>query len=145
MRLETISATKNFNTGAIIVTTKKQLLRHTDRKDRSTRFFAQLIPSTKILCFTIHFNQPDTPYVTLPVGASTYPCNTMFSGSTQLSISIGSAVFTHFTAESSYQRCNKGGQMGAVAPRRSRQGSAKQPHQKYFMTNDHKSEFDTAF
>ena len=30
------------------------------------------------------------------------------------------------------------GQTGAVAPRRSRQGGAKQPHQKYFMTNDHK-------
>jgi len=34
---------------------------------------------------------------------------------------------------------------GAVAPGCSRQGGAKQHHQKYFMTNDHKSEFDTVF
>ena len=36
----------------------------------------------------------------------------------------------------------EGGQRGAVAPGRSRQGGAKQPDQKYFMTNDHKSESD---
>ena len=34
------------------------------------------------------------------------------------------------------------GQTRAVAPRRSRQGGAKEPDQKYFMTNNHKSEFD---
>ena len=36
----------------------------------------------------------------------------------------------------------EGGQRGAVAPGRSRQGGAKQPDEKYFMTKDHKSEFD---
>jgi len=39
----------------------------------------------------------------------------------------------------------EGGQRGAVAPGRSRQGGAKQPDQKYFMTNDHKSEFDRVY
>jgi len=34
------------------------------------------------------------------------------------------------------------GQRGGVAPGRSSQGGAKEPDQKYFMTNDHKSEFD---
>ena len=39
----------------------------------------------------------------------------------------------------------RGGQREAVAPGRSRQGGAKQPDQKYFMTKDHKSEFDIVF
>jgi len=34
---------------------------------------------------------------------------------------------------------------GAVAPGNSKQGGAKQPDQKYFMTNDHKSKFDIVF
>jgi len=38
-----------------------------------------------------------------------------------------------------------GGQMGAVAPGCSRHWSAKHPHQKYFVTNNHKSEFDIVF
>ena len=39
-------------------------------------------------------------------------------------------------------RNRRGRTEGAVAPGRSRQGGAKQPDQKYFMTNEHKSEFD---
>ena len=37
------------------------------------------------------------------------------------------------------------GAAGPVAPGRSRQGSAKEPDQKYFMTNNRKSEFDIVF
>jgi len=37
---------------------------------------------------------------------------------------------------------DRGGQRRADAPERSRQGGAKQLHEKYFMTNDHKSQFD---
>jgi len=39
----------------------------------------------------------------------------------------------------------EGGQRGAVAPGRSRQGGAKQPGEKCIMTNDHKAEFDYSF
>jgi len=39
----------------------------------------------------------------------------------------------------------EGGERGAVAPGRSRQGGAKQLDQKYFMINDHKNEFDIVF
>jgi len=39
----------------------------------------------------------------------------------------------------------RGGQTGALAPGRSKQTGAKQLHQKYFVTNDHKREFEIVF
>jgi len=49
------------------------------------------------------------------------------------------------TFQTEVQWRNRGGQRGAVAPGRSRQGGAKQSDQKYIMTNGHKSEFDNSF
>ena len=54
-------------------------------------------------------------------------------------------IYLRMSAFYTEQWCNWGGQRGAVAPRRSRQGGAKEPDQKYFMTNNHKSEFDIVF
>jgi len=55
-----INATNNFNTGAIIVTAKKGT---PCSKTGHTRYSQ----THKLLCFTMFFNQPDTPKVLLPM------------------------------------------------------------------------------
>jgi len=51
------------------------------------------------------FNQPDTPKVPFPMGASTSSCN-KYSRDPPDSISIGSAILPQLTADSAYTtRC----------------------------------------
>jgi len=77
--------------------------------------FAQLtlLPTPKILCFTMLFNRPDTPKVPLPVGHlhPQSPSNTWFPGPTQLSIpnciTIGSAVYAHGRESLYFTMCVK--------------------------------------
>jgi len=62
---------------AIIAAPRRQLIaqRHIITMCRSLRSLHPFLHSAP-LCFAMFSNQPDPPKVTLPVGASTLPCNT---------------------------------------------------------------------